>query len=560
MTQPTYERVKSTLAMLLADSDRRVIALSGKWGTGKTHLWRKFAIESDIQTAYRPVYVSIFGAKSITELKQRILQNLYLKDGTTAQKALDTAMGMIGGALKKATGYSAEDALLWLPSLLQSRLIVIDDVERKHKSLDIDELLGLIDEYSQNHKVRFLVLLNTAKLANNDVWANLHEKVIDVEIVLAPSPAEAFQLASEGSSSQYLGPVQETIAKLGIENIRVIKRVLKVIDAIGAVRGASIENQKRWIPSAVLLSAMHYRAVESGPSFEFVKSFNRYTSGFKRALSVPPLPEETRWNGLLQTLGIAVADEFESIVHEYLQTGLLNLLALEEIFDRYHKESVNSDAYQRRLHFFVSYWWDPSLGTAELIEMAKNLLPAVADMDAGAISDMITFVEELGDTELAREFLCKWLDSAESRPEFENMDEHVLGYSGRTYHPAVKAKISTIREAKYPPLTLVDAAMAISGKTSWGERERLAIGNSSVSNFVSAFRDLKNEELKTFLDLFLTWRIHDNSKDEPYATAAKHFVAACKSIILTSPDSRLALMISRHFLEKDAAAFLAADI
>ena len=48
------------------------MALPGKWGTGKSHLWdslRKASTDSHIQGA---LYVSLFGVASIAELKLKL--------------------------------------------------------------------------------------------------------------------------------------------------------------------------------------------------------------------------------------------------------------------------------------------------------------------------------------------------------------------------------------------------------------------------------------------------------------------------------------------------------
>ncbi len=44
MTQ-TFKRVKDSLVALLQDQDNKVIALTGKWGTGKTYLWQSMATD-----------------------------------------------------------------------------------------------------------------------------------------------------------------------------------------------------------------------------------------------------------------------------------------------------------------------------------------------------------------------------------------------------------------------------------------------------------------------------------------------------------------------------------
>lgn len=201
MTQ-TFNRVKDSLVALLQDEDHKVVALTGKWGTGKTYLWRSIANELHAKVGGgEPIYVSLFGAKTVDALKIRILQNAYLKNAPAVKKAIDDGSGIIKdvfNAVRSATGFSTEGAatglaLIWFQKIVKDKLIIIDDVERKNKSLEIDEFLGMIDEYSETHNTRFLLLLNTNKLLDNEpMWATFHEKVIDAEVVLDPPRIRIF--------------------------------------------------------------------------------------------------------------------------------------------------------------------------------------------------------------------------------------------------------------------------------------------------------------------------------------------------------------------------------
>jgi tRNA A37 threonylcarbamoyladenosine biosynthesis protein TsaE len=70
----TIAHCKEALSKLLQDKSLRVIALSGEWGTGKTHLWndmRKGSTDGLIQQAIK---VSLFGVRSIADLKMRFIQ------------------------------------------------------------------------------------------------------------------------------------------------------------------------------------------------------------------------------------------------------------------------------------------------------------------------------------------------------------------------------------------------------------------------------------------------------------------------------------------------------
>ena len=58
---------------LLADPDSRVIALSGKWGTGKSHLWHEVQAASSDEAVKGALYVSLFGLSDTDQLKKKLL-------------------------------------------------------------------------------------------------------------------------------------------------------------------------------------------------------------------------------------------------------------------------------------------------------------------------------------------------------------------------------------------------------------------------------------------------------------------------------------------------------
>lgn len=54
----SLKETKKRLLELLSDAENRVIALSGRWGTGKTHLWGEVMKESRDETVNGALYVS----------------------------------------------------------------------------------------------------------------------------------------------------------------------------------------------------------------------------------------------------------------------------------------------------------------------------------------------------------------------------------------------------------------------------------------------------------------------------------------------------------------------
>ena len=70
----TLKRAKDQLRLLLGQDDISVIALSGKWGTGKTHLWNEVKNESRDEKVRKSLYVSLFGLSSIDQIKRKLIE------------------------------------------------------------------------------------------------------------------------------------------------------------------------------------------------------------------------------------------------------------------------------------------------------------------------------------------------------------------------------------------------------------------------------------------------------------------------------------------------------
>ncbi len=560
MTQ-TFNRVRESLIALLQDQDHKVIALTGKWGTGKTYLWQSVATDQfgKKKASEQPIYVSLFGVRTINDLKLRILQNTYLKDASTVQQLINTGGGILAGAIKKFTGYSAENAaLIWLPQLTRGRLIVIDDIERKHKSLDIDEFLGMLDEYSETHDTRFLILLNTDKLhENTGMWATLHEKVIDAEVVLNPTVSESFDIAAKGNASPYLPVARAAVVILNINNIRVIERILKtmkrITDAIEDVDGVSAT---RWVPSTALLTACHYRAVENAPPFEYIKSFNQFGHLFDDKNGIKRDPKELDWDLLLNKLSIHGVDAYEEIMQQFLQSGLLDIDRLKELFESYRREEANSEAFAKQNEFFKAFWWDAHHSEDDLLAMAREFLPFINVLGPDSVTDIVAVVEKLGDEVLARKFLDAWLQSIETRPEYQQMGEGTFDISLRKYHPDVIKKMNAIRDEQHPPLTVIETANRIIDNSGWGDRERISLHNSTVQIYEDALKQITGDQLRRFLSLHLEWARRTTSYDESFKIGTDNFLAACFNVYSANPNSRLSKIIYRTFEANALAAKL----
>ncbi len=84
MTDDTkkLEKVKFALKKFLENKDK-ALCLFGKWGCGKTHLWKKIIFDNKNQCLPNYAYVSLFGIDSIKDAKYAIVADKIQKEEIT---------------------------------------------------------------------------------------------------------------------------------------------------------------------------------------------------------------------------------------------------------------------------------------------------------------------------------------------------------------------------------------------------------------------------------------------------------------------------------------------
>lgn len=127
-------KTKQQLVKLLDQTDNNVIALSGKWGTGKTHLWNEVKSVSGDAKVTKALYVSLFGVSSIDQVKRKLIE--------TAIPGVESHGGMFDGLknlfkvgikvgsehYKALAAINDLNVLLMAPVVLRNTVIVIDDI------------------------------------------------------------------------------------------------------------------------------------------------------------------------------------------------------------------------------------------------------------------------------------------------------------------------------------------------------------------------------------------------------------------------------------------------
>lgn len=552
----SLSRTKAQLLKLLADQDSKVIALSGRWGTGKTHLWNEVVAASEDDRVNASLYVSLFGLSSVDQIKRKLIESAAPGIETHpsiwegAQKAVTAGIKALSGFHKGFEALNDLNLLLLAPAMLGEKVIVIDDIERKHEKLGIDEVMGFIDEYTQRHKSRFILILNSDQLAKKQVWDTLREKVIDEEIRLTTTPEEAFEIAAALSPSQYAEAIKTASITCGLTNIRIIRKVIKAAHRILGDRELSSAIQARVVPSIVLLSAIHYKGLIEGPDFQFVLGVGSVSdwAEFSRDSDHEPTEDEnlrSKWQMLIRELGVLGCDEFEAMVVQFLESGLFDEGDLIATIDRYVAENQQMEAKEKANQFLVKELWNHRITEEQLIAEAATLLDIAGFLDPYTATQLNeTLAAYPNGISISQAIIDRWIESFLANPPCHVNDDNPFN---RPLHPAIKDVFSDINANAQEKLTVVDVCTTIVEQNGWGSMEEVAMRRATVADFETAIRGMEIDSLRKFMRRMIEMSLQPQVYKQHFGEATDRFVEACRLIVNDQKSPRLARLVRALF-------------
>jgi len=106
-------------------------------GDRKSHLWREVQTASADEAVRGALVVSLFGLSDIDQLKKKLLESVVPVAESnpglweSAKQAVTSGVKVLEG-FHKSFGAISDFSLLLAPAMLRNKVIVIDDIERKH--------------------------------------------------------------------------------------------------------------------------------------------------------------------------------------------------------------------------------------------------------------------------------------------------------------------------------------------------------------------------------------------------------------------------------------------
>ncbi len=505
----TAKDLYKELDAFLGSDTPQVLCISGKWGVGKTHAWNEALkrCRSNGTLGNAPyAYVSLFGQRSLDDLRYAIFENTVPASGagleadlTTVKSSLDAitkgwrrGIGMAGVIPQTSSYFAGLTKLGFLT--IRNQIVCIDDLERAGDGLPTKDVLGIISYLKERRGCRVVLLLNDEALSgqNKVDYAAQLEKVADVVFKFQPTPAEAAEIGLDHQAICY-DQLKADAVKLGITNIRVLNK----IEGYARKLSPLLEHYD----NRVLTSALHsvslfaFSKFQPGaaPSIEFIKSNNGYDAYM--AAQKPESDPNAEWRSLLNEYNFSHLDELDIVVLEGVESGYFQSERLNQAAKIIHDRLGLADQDNRFTQAWSAYHDTFDNNEDEIVsqlqEAVASCAPAISPMN---LSGTVGLFKELGRDREVPALIASYIAGRSDGPDFWNLDEYSFG--SEVKDPDVQTAFAA-RYAEMSP-TLDPLAMIIELGTTrgWNPGDVAIASRIGEDQLYAAFKSLKGLDLR----------------------------------------------------------------
>ncbi len=284
------ENIEKRILKLVDTDSPCAIALTGEWGIGKTHLWKKFRDENkEVFAGKKYAYVSLFGLDSLESLKLAIATEVHTETNDDSllnvdvSKHLKKLFGFVGGGSAGTSGdmrfgINIGNKLVTniIMSHLKNTLVCLDDIERKSDSLPMSEILGLVNYLRNERKCQVLMIMHDEESKDKDYFDKHKEKVFDEILILNNS----LSIVGNIIDNNELLPIYENFYKtLEVKNLRFYQRAQKMFKAItdNSNNELSITSKKQVLQALLIILAAYDMPSILGDNIDFDFFINSFT-------------------------------------------------------------------------------------------------------------------------------------------------------------------------------------------------------------------------------------------------------------------------------------------
>lgn len=509
--------IESQIGRFLASEAPEVMSIKGAWGVGKTYAWTKYlnSAKNQHKIALRKYsYVSLFGINSLDDLKFSIYENMVDRQSIgrkpTVESFKSNTAALLRSLGKKTLPLISSNASIdhyhsMLNSLaflsLEKTIICIDDFERKGKSIEAQDVMGLISQLKEQKKCKIILILNDESLSEDSSidYVKLREKVIDTELRFSPTAVDCVRIALKTDRvSRQLGA---NIVKLGINNIRIIKKIEKLSDLVVPLL-KEYEDQvlSHALRAITLLTWCYYGQSSNTPDYNFVVSRTSTFGDLDDEVTLST--QQQLWCGILRQYDNFIVDEFDQQIARLVENGYVDEKALREeavaLNEKIRAASSESSFQSAWEKFNESFDANDQEVITCLSDSFKNNAKYISPVN---LDGAVRLLRYLGKDKLATKIIDLYIDKRKANVELFNLDSSAIPAEIKDWEVVAKFRKNYISlSAKRSILEICDQLLACD---SCSEDEDTHLSQATVEEYVKLFKSQKGQKLSQYVDLCL---------------------------------------------------------
>ena len=406
----------------LSDLPYRAVLFDGVWGIGKS-----YAVNEAVEGNLNVCKISMFGLKDTQQIYHEALFQLALKNnvggkiGEIADNVLDGLSRVwekVGQAKAVVQSIANERELFLLLSkeFTSLHIIVIEDLERMKKDLNLEEVFGVIEELKQCNYVKVILVANTKELnqEQKELFEKYREKVIERTYQITEH-AEHVAWSRLGIQADF---IEKFLSSHKVKNLRTLEKAQRFYEDVKLfceeIKNEQFQREVQLICFAIVVESienLYYRE--------------------------PDANETDHTKRIMQEL----SNSLEHRIREYLY-GIKSNGALMEMLLKYYQEGIfDKEQLNAGYKLFVQAGEKPDYCKTDeeikklLTELRESVLAAENITELNQFADSYIYWGDIleEDTEevlkIYREILNRML-----KEQVKNGKEEILEHSYALYH------------------------------------------------------------------------------------------------------------------------------
>jgi hypothetical protein len=500
--------VEKAIAEFVASKQPAVLCIRGKWGVGKTHIWKAGLAAAKAKDAIglnSYAYVSLFGLNGLDELRYAIFENSVPKTDIGIEPSVETFQKNAVAVTMQA-GRKLLNPLLKLPVLnkfaqaatqslsflsVRDKLICLDDLERKAERLSLADVMGLVADLKERRGCKIVLILNQDLLNEKDEgqYQRDKEKVIDESIEFAPDASDCVRIGVVGGTpSQDL--LREYVINLDITNIRLIKKMERLVLRVVPLVDGLHENVLRQAVASIALLSWSIFAPKEAPTREYL--LHKHGSVGDGELS----DVEKKWRRMLDNYPFTHMDEFDAEILVGIERGFFDNEELRRRAEE-REEAFKAGDGQGSLQAAWSLYHDsfddnePAVVVA-IIAAFREHVRLVTPLN---LSGTVKLLKDLGHVEQAQQCLDYYMQQRSKEGEkFFDLQNYAFGsdIDDPDVRAAFDEKHRSFKDERTPAQVLVRMAK----NKGWGRDDITLLSKLTPNDFFQLFKSHWGEDFE----------------------------------------------------------------